>query len=141
SHLVKQVSPDLLVQRLLGSLLIFAGGYLVGSVLMGLYLAISVCVFRRHGNEAFSSLKIEGYKNFLRMRLDASGLAIWAFALDRVPGTGQWHMVKGANGHVRAEPTEGAPKIAPREIDYFFIPAKAGGPIPARKKGAEKAPA
>ena len=133
-HLVAQVSEDLVIQRLLGSLLIFIGGYLVGSLLMGLYLAISVCVFRRHGNEAFSALRIEGYKNFLRMRLDASGVTVWAFALDRVPGDGQWRDVRGKDGHRRPEPTADAPKIEPRVIDHFFIPRAPSPKKKARKK-------
>lgn len=133
NHLIAQATDNLIARRLLGSLLIFGGGYLVGSLLMGLYLAISVCLFRRHGNEAFSSLKIEGYKNFLRMRLDPSGLTVWALGLDTVPGDGQWRTVTGPDGRRRPEPSEDAPKIAPRVIDQFFIPARppAAEPPPA----------
>ncbi len=60
-------------------------GYLLGGIIMGLYLFISVRIFRRHGNEAFSSLKEEGWKNFLRMRVDASGISLWAFGIERMP--------------------------------------------------------
>ncbi len=67
-----------------------AGGYVLGSMLMGLYLTLSVCVFGRHYNEAFSSLQIDGYKNFLRMRLHPGGLTIWAIGLDRVPRDWDW---------------------------------------------------
>jgi hypothetical protein len=140
THLLSGTTMNPVAHRLLTSVMTFGGGYLVGSVLMGLYLAISVCVFRRHGNEAFSSLKIEGYKNFLRMRLDASGLTVWAMALDRVPGSGQWQSVRGKDGRRRPEPTEDAPKIEPRVIDQFFVPAAPREPAPEVKKGKRKDP-
>jgi hypothetical protein len=124
SHLLAKVTDNPVVERLLLALGSFAGGYVIGSLLMGLYLAISVCVFRRHGNEAFSSLKIEGFKNFLRMRVDADGLAVWALALDRVPGDGQWREVVGDDGRSRPEPTKDAPSLVPRVLDHFVIPAR-----------------
>src|SRR5262249_39743013 len=64
------------VDRLLLSLAELAGGYVLGAVIMGVYLAVSVSLFRRHGNDAFSALGLEGYKNFLRMRLDANGIEV-----------------------------------------------------------------
>lgn len=70
---------------LAGSLTFLAGG-IVGGLIIGLYLLVSVRVFGRHANEAFSSLRIEDYKQFLRLRIGADGLlTIWCFAIDRVP--------------------------------------------------------
>ena len=58
----------------------------VGGVLLGLYLLISVQVFGRHSNEAFSSLRIQDYKQWLRMHFAADGtLTIFAIGIDRVP--------------------------------------------------------
>jgi hypothetical protein len=59
-------------------------GYLFGGLIMGFYLWVSVVVFRRHANEAFSSLCIEGWKNFLRLKVDRDGVSVWAFGLDDV---------------------------------------------------------
>lgn len=56
--------------RLLGLLI---GGYLLGPIIMGLYLLISLNVFGTHHNEAFSALRIKHYKNFLRMCVRANG--------------------------------------------------------------------
>lgn len=65
---------------------ILGGGFVAGPTVMGLYLLVSILGFRRHANEAFSSLRIEDYKHFLRLRLDSAGrLHIHAIALDRVP--------------------------------------------------------
>ena len=62
------------------------GGYLVGSFIMGLYLYISLHVFGRHSNEAFSALKIEDYKNFLRLHIGADGvLTIYPIKIETVP--------------------------------------------------------
>ena len=62
------------------------GGYVVGSLIMGLYLYISLHLFGRHSNEAFSALKIEDYKNFLRLHIDKSGaLTIYPIKIETVP--------------------------------------------------------
>jgi hypothetical protein len=66
--------------------LMFAGGYLAGPMIMGLYLLISLNGFKRHSNEAFSALKCEDYKNFLRMKIDQNGdLTIFPIGIRRVP--------------------------------------------------------
>ncbi len=73
-------------QLLSAGLAMFIGGWLAGSIIMGLYLLISLNGFKHHTNEAFSSLKIEDWKNFLRMKIDADGsLTIFAVGLRRVP--------------------------------------------------------
>lgn len=64
----------------------FLGGWLVGSEVMGLYLLISLNVFGRHSNEAFSSLRLEDYKNFLRLHVTPEGkLVIYPIGIDRIP--------------------------------------------------------
>jgi len=64
----------------------FAGGWIAGSIIMGLYLLVSVNVFGRHSEEAFSALRIEDYKSFLRLHVGADGrLTIWPLRLARVP--------------------------------------------------------
>jgi hypothetical protein len=59
----------------------FASGFV-----FGLYLLTSLGLLRRHANEAFSSLRIEGYKSFLRLRIGPEGgLEIFPIGLARVP--------------------------------------------------------
>lgn len=71
---------------LVSAVLVFGGGFLVGPTLMGLYLLISLNGFGAHPNEAFSSLAIPDWKNFLRMRIDRSGrLWIYPVGIRRVP--------------------------------------------------------
>ncbi len=71
---------------LLSGLWIVATGPLLGSVLFGLYLLISLNVFREHQNEAFSALAVEDWKSFLRFKVSADGnLTIYPIGIRRVP--------------------------------------------------------
>ena len=108
-------------ERLASWGLILAGGYFVGATIMGLYLLISCAVFGRHGNEAFSSLRIADHKHFLRLRLDARGLQVFAVALDQVA-----RFRPGADGR----PIERRPASAPVIIDRFEVPPPAGSGAP-----------
>jgi len=73
-------------QLLLTGSLIVLGGWIVGSLLLGIYLLISLNVFGRHMNEAFSSLRIEDWKHFLRLHIDDRGrLTIFPIGIRRVP--------------------------------------------------------
>ena len=64
----------------------FVGGWIAGSVIMGIYLLVSVNVFGRHSEEAFSGLTIEDFKHFLRLHVDHEGqLTIWPIKINRVP--------------------------------------------------------
>jgi 3',5'-cyclic AMP phosphodiesterase CpdA len=66
--------------------LVFAAGWVCGSVLMGLYLLVSLNVFGRHSEEAFASMRIQDFKNFLRLHVSADGtLTVYPIRIDRVP--------------------------------------------------------
>jgi hypothetical protein len=74
------------LQLLLAGALTFVAGGLVGGLVIGIYLLISINVFGRHANEAFSSLRVQDYKQWLRLCIDEAGvLTIRALAIDRVP--------------------------------------------------------
>ncbi|HEX8820110.1 MAG TPA: metallophosphoesterase, partial [Archangium sp.] len=71
---------------ILSGLINFLGGFLVGPFIMGLYLTVSVNRFGAHSNEAFISLAIPDWKNFLRLRIDKDGhLTVYPVGLERVP--------------------------------------------------------
>lgn len=81
------------------------GGYVVGSIIMGLYLFISLHIFKRHDNEAFSALKIEDYKNFLRLHIDAKGnLNVYPLKIEKV--SREWNSVKVEDRIVSCEPKD-----------------------------------
>lgn len=86
-----------------------AGGYLIGSFIMGLYLYLSLHIFGRHDNEAFSAMKIQDYKNFLRLHIDRTGaLHVYPIKIDKVPR--KWSASEGVDS---------------KDAD-FYLPA--GGP-------------
>ncbi len=65
--------------------LLSIGGYLAGGLIMGLYLFVSLRFFRRHQNEASSSLGSADWKNFLRLRIAEDGtLTIFPIGIRRV---------------------------------------------------------
>jgi hypothetical protein len=75
-----------ILQLLLSGLITFVLGGPVGAFILGVYLFVSIRIFGRHSNEAFSSMRIQDFKQWLRLRIDASGaLTIYAVAIDRVP--------------------------------------------------------
>lgn len=65
--------------------LVFWLGWIVGSIIMGIYLFISMYFFGRHNEEAFSALKIQDYKNFLRLHIAKDGtLTIYPVKINKV---------------------------------------------------------
>ena len=75
-----------ILQLLVSGLITVVLGAVAGSFILGVYLFVSIRIVGRHSNEAFSSLRIQDFKQWLRLRIDASGaLTIYAIAIDRVP--------------------------------------------------------
>jgi len=61
------------------------GGFLSATIL-GAYFLLCLTFFRKHQTEAFSALRIQDYKNFLRMRIGRRGqLTVYPIGLQRVP--------------------------------------------------------
>jgi len=72
-------------QLLLAGVIILVAGWIGGSVVMGLYLLISLNGFGRHHDKAFSSMSIPDWKHFLRLHIGAAGrLTIFPIGIRRV---------------------------------------------------------
>lgn len=105
-------------QLLLSGFITFIVGGPVGAFILGVYLFVSIRIFGRHGNEAFSSLRIQDYKQWLRLRIDAAGsLTIHAIGIDRVPR--RWRAAQ-RNGEQTIE-ADDARATAPRLIDKVEV--------------------
>jgi hypothetical protein len=116
-------------QLLLSGAIIFAAGYLVGAVLLGVYLLISLNGFGRHANEAFSSLKIEDWKHFLRLRIGTDGtLTIFPIGIRRVPR--RWTETSHGTSGPRYVPDD--PKATDPELIEAPITVTPLRPSPAR---------
>ena len=86
-------------QLLLAGILIAMLGWIVGSVVMGVYLLISLNLFKRHANEAFSALAIQDWKNFLKLNIDKNGkLTIFPIGIRRVPR--KWKPTEQSHGSI-----------------------------------------
>jgi hypothetical protein len=78
--------PKSICQYVLSGLLIFCAAWIGGSIVMGLYLWISLNRCSEHVTEAFSALRIEDWKGFLRMRICPDGeLDVYFIGIERVP--------------------------------------------------------
>ena len=85
------------LRLMVAALVIFGLGFVVGSFIMGAYLLLSMNFFGRHGNEAFSSLGIEDWKNFVRLHINETGdLTIYPIGIRRVPR--KWKDREGTEG-------------------------------------------
>jgi Calcineurin-like phosphoesterase len=82
---------------------------LVGTVLFTLYLLVAD-LFRVNRTELFASMRIEGMKSFLRIRIDEAGCTIYPVRVEKVPR--RWQL----------EPTGGV-------SDPWFTPV-GGDPVP-----------
>lgn len=68
------------------SITVMSFGWVVGSLIVGVYLFVSLNVFGRHANEAFAALAIPDWKHFIRMKIDSNGsLTIFPIGIRRVP--------------------------------------------------------
>jgi len=104
----------------------------------GAWLAISYNVFKNQYNEAFSSLRIPHWKNFLKIRIDEDGdVEVFSVGLHRVPlrwtrdlewsevgdkdhpaqGMPSWRQKKPS----KWVPLKESPKFEPKVIDYVRI--------------------
>lgn len=111
-------TPKSIPQYLTAGAILVTGGWIIGSIVFSLYLMISLNAFGKHYNEAFSSLKIEDYKGFLKMWIDATGtLHVNAMGINRVPRN--WVSNPDSHGP-RWRPAPGE-SFSPEVIDTFSI--------------------
>ena len=106
------------LQLLLAGLVTFVLGAIVGPFILGFYLFVSIRIFGRHSTEAFSSLRIQDFKQWLRLRIDAAGrLTIYSIAVDRVPR--RWRTtIRGGEETMAADDARAS---APRLIDKVEV--------------------
>lgn len=95
---------------------IFISGYIVGSLLMGVYLFIALHFFKLHTNEAFSALRNEDFKGFLRMRITQDKFEAFFIGIDSVPR--KW---KRNDDDTKPTWEEDGEPIKPVLIDYWTV--------------------
>ena len=83
---VLHITEQHLMALSVGLEMFFIGGGMAG-VLVGFYLLVANRVFKIHDDETFSSMKIQDYKNFLRMNIKDDILTIYPIGIRR---TAKW---------------------------------------------------
>ena len=79
-----QLPVDGILQILLFSAEMLVIGGAISGCLFGIYLLVSILIFKSHPTEASSSYKHEGFKNFLRIHLTKDKLTIYPIGLKKV---------------------------------------------------------
>jgi hypothetical protein len=87
--------------------MIFVGGIVAGLV-WGAYLTIC-CLFGMHCDQAFASMGIPNFKNFLRLKVEPNKLTIYPIGLKRAPKRWAWRYAKAGSSAATAE----GPQIVP----------------------------
>jgi hypothetical protein len=120
------------------------GGYLVGPLLMGLYLYISLNVFGRHAGE-FSATRNQDYKSWLRMRIGRTGdLTLYPLGIDCVPR--EWRdatasddtisLLVPKSGKLGVHLVEPAPVTVPADVIVRLRANRASADALTAKRGA-----
>jgi hypothetical protein len=105
-------------QLLAAGAITFMLGGVVGGWILGSYLFVSVQIFGRHSNEAFSSLRIADFKHWIRLKIDRAGrLTIFAIGIDRVPR--RWRT--GSRSGVTIDLPDDLRASKPRLIDQVVV--------------------
>jgi hypothetical protein len=101
--------------------MIVVGGF-VAATLFGIYLYISSRWLNLNHNDAFSAMRRDSHRHFLRMRIKDDEIKIYPIALDQVPSRAQWQ----TNDKRTGSP---APAYVPNPP---LVPRLIEGPIVAR---------
>jgi hypothetical protein len=99
--------------------------------IFGVYLALSSLV-GRHMDEAFSSLRIPNWKNFLKFHIDAAGrLHMYAVGIEKIPRHWELDPQREADAPSRWRPVGRPTEL--KLVDYLCLP-----PLPLRQLAGQK---
>ena len=66
-----------------------ASGF-VGGAIWGLYLLLVSYFLGDHANDAFSAMRLDSYRHFLRLKIDGDQLTVYPVGIDRSPERKDW---------------------------------------------------
>ncbi len=82
--------------------------FLLAGGVWGAYLWGTCRFFNMHTNDGFSAMQIEGYKNFVRLRIKGDELTLYPIGMETVPGSEDWQANPDASDNSTA------PKLVPK---------------------------
>jgi hypothetical protein len=65
-------------------------GTVIGGVIFGVSLILGSGIADIAHNDAFSAMRLDRYRHFLRIKVEGSKLTIFPIALDRMPARSDW---------------------------------------------------
>jgi hypothetical protein len=65
-------------------------GFAVGGFLFGAYLYVSSRFLNMNQNDAFSAMRLDSHRNFLRIRIKDDEATIYPIGLTRIPSRSEW---------------------------------------------------
>lgn len=71
-----------------GEMMVFGG--MAGAFIWGLYWVLTGLLGRMHAEDAFAALRIQDYRNFLRMKFEPHQVTIYPLGLDKCPRAHHW---------------------------------------------------
>ncbi len=74
------------------------GGGVLAATMFGLYLYVMSRWWKLNHNDAYSAMRLDSHRNFLRMRITGDEVAIYPVGLDRVPKREEWRMNTARSG-------------------------------------------
>jgi hypothetical protein len=109
-------------------------GFVVGSTIFGLNLLVTCRWLRMNRNDAFSSLRLGRFNNFLRLQIRNEKLEIHVVGLDDVPDRDGWKGNPTPNPLVHGKRDQTVPifvprtALAPKLVETFKVEPKAVQP-------------
>jgi len=79
-------------------------GLLAGGFIFGLFLLITCRRFNMNHNDAFSAMRLNSYRHFLRLRITDDEVTIFPIGLDQAPKRDEWRINPDWTGQNPAEP-------------------------------------
>lgn len=67
-------------------------GAMIGGFIFGVYLLVTCRFLDMNHNDAFSAMRSDSYRHFLRIRVKGDSLSIYAIGLDSVPSRDGWKL-------------------------------------------------
>lgn len=104
-------------------------GALVGGLIFGIYLLLTCLLCGMNDNDAFSAMRLNSYRHFLRICVEADTLTIYVLGLDRPPSREQWKVNPDMNSKPLASQIVPKCELQVSLIEKIVIQAKNVQPI------------
>ncbi len=62
----------------------------IGGVVWGLYLTVVSWFWGDHANDAFSAMRLDSYRHFIRLKIGSNKITIYPIGIDKSPKRGDW---------------------------------------------------